>query len=100
MVTRPSIGRAALLVSGLTGVSTLLGFVRDAVIAAVYGAGPQLDAYFVALGLANIVLGLLGTSLTRASTPVLAREADGEEVCRGHRTFDVVLTPRWSASGP
>ena len=92
MVTRPSIGRAALLVSGLTGVSTLLGFVRDAVIAAVYGAGPQLDAYFVALGLANIVLGLLGTSLTRASTPVLAREADGEEVCRGHRTFDVVLT--------
>ncbi|WP_238705994.1 hypothetical protein [Serinicoccus marinus] len=99
-MTRPSIGRAALLVSGLTGVSTLLGFVRDAVIAAVYGAGPQLDAYFVALGLANIVLGLLGTSLTRASTPVLAREADGEEVCRGHRTFDVVLTPRWSASGP
>lgn len=87
-----SIGRAALLVAGLTGVSTLLGFGRDVVIAAVYGAGPQLDAYFVALGLTNILLGLFGTSLTRASTPVLAREAQGEEGCRGHRTFDVVLT--------
>lgn len=92
MAARWSIGRAAVLVAGLTGVSTLLGFVRDAVIAAVYGAGAQLDAYFVALGLSNIVLGLLGTSLTRASTPVLSREADGEEVCRGHRTFDTVLT--------
>ena len=92
MAARWSIGRAAVLVAGLTGVSTLLGFVRDAVIAAVYGAGPQLDAYFVALGLANIVLGLLGTSLTRAATPVLAREADGEDRCSGHRTFDVVLT--------
>ncbi|WP_151525563.1 murein biosynthesis integral membrane protein MurJ [Serinicoccus kebangsaanensis] len=92
MVARASIGRAAVLVAGLTGVSTLLGFARDAVIAGIYGAGPELDAYFVALGLANIVLGLLGTSLTRAATPVLSREAHGEEVCRGHRTFDVVLT--------
>lgn len=99
MAARWSIGRAAVLVAGLTGVSTLLGFVRDAVIAAVYGAGPQLDAYFVALGLANIVLGLLGTSLTRAATPVLAREADGEEVCRGHRTFDVVISTSVVAIG-
>ena len=75
MAASSSIGRAALLVAGLTGVSTLLGFGRDVVIAAVYGAGPELDAYFVALGLANILLGLFGTSLTRASTPVLAREA-------------------------
>lgn len=92
MAASSSIGRAALLVAGLTGISTLLGFGRDVVIAAVYGAGPELDAYFVALGLANILLGLFGTSLTRASTPVLAREADGEERCGGHRTFDVVLT--------
>lgn len=92
MAASSSIGRAALLVAGLTGVSTLLGFGRDVVIAAVYGAGPELDAYFVALGLANILLGLFGTSLTRASTPVLAREAKDEQRCAGHRTFDVVLT--------
>lgn len=92
MAASSSIGRAALLVAGLTGVSTLLGFGRDVVIAAVYGAGPELDAYFVALGLTNILLGLFGTSLTRASTPVLARETQGEARCRGHSTFDTVLT--------
>ena len=92
MAARWSIGRAALLVAGLTGVSMLLGFVRDAVIAAVYGAGPQLDAWFVALGLSNILLGLFGTSLTRAATPLLSREADTEQVCRGHRGWETTVT--------
>lgn len=100
MTSRWSIGRAAVLVAGLTGVSTLLGFVRDAVIAAVYGAGPQLDAYFVALGLSNILLGLLGTSLMRASTPVLAREADQEgSSCHGHRSWGTAVTSALVAMG-
>lgn len=100
MSRRWSIGRAAVLVAGLTGVSTVLGFLRDAVIAAVYGAGPQLDAYFVALGLSNILLGLLGTSLLRASTPVLAREADREGMpCRGHRSWGTAVTLALVAMG-
>lgn len=40
-------------VAGLTGVSRILGFVRDILTAAVLGAGPIADAFFVALKLPN-----------------------------------------------
>src|SRR5213595_1810869 len=40
-------------VGGLTLVSRLTGFVRDIVLAAVLGAGPIADAFFVALRLPN-----------------------------------------------
>ena len=36
-------------ISGLTGVSRLLGFVRDVTLAAFLGAGPAADAFLVAL---------------------------------------------------
>lgn len=83
MAARSGVGRAALLVAALTALSTVLGLVRDAVVAAVYGAGAQLDAWFVALGLSSILLGVLGTSLTRAVTPVVAREAAPEAAPAG-----------------
>lgn len=90
---RANISRAAVLVTGLTAVSTLLGFVRDVVIAAVFGAGAALDAYLVAQGLMNIVLGLIAYAMARAATPVTAREAAEEkEGCRGHPGFDVAIT--------
>ncbi|MBG6189496.1 putative peptidoglycan lipid II flippase [Arthrobacter sp. CAN_A212] len=92
-MTRPGIRRAALLVTGLTAVSTLFGFVRDVVIAAVFGAGAALDAYLVAQGLMNIVLGLIAYAMARAAIPVTSREA-AEEVdgCRGHPGFDTAIT--------
>lgn len=40
-------------VAGLTGVSRILGFVRDIMTAAILGAGPIGDAFFVALKLPN-----------------------------------------------
>ncbi|WP_245569464.1 murein biosynthesis integral membrane protein MurJ [Agrococcus lahaulensis] len=89
---RGGLGRAAFLVTALTAVSTLLGFVRDVVIAAVFGASASLDAYLVAQGLMNIVLALIATAMARSATPVLAREAEAEDACRGHRSFDVAIT--------
>ena len=90
---RWSISRAAVLVTGLTAVSTVLGFARDVVVAAVFGAGAALDAYFVAQGLMNIVLGLIAWAMARSVTPVTAREAAVEQDrCPGHRGFDVALT--------
>lgn len=63
------------------------------VIAAVFGAGAELDAYLVAQGLMNIVLGLIANAMARSATPVLAREAAQEERgCRGHMSFDVAIT--------
>ncbi len=79
--------------TGLTAVSTLFGFVRDVVIAAVFGAGAELDAYLVAQGLMNIVLGLIAYAMARAAIPVTSREAAEEkDGCRGHPGFNTALT--------
>src|SRR3954471_14649956 len=42
-----------LTVGGLTLVSRLTGFIRDIMLAAILGAGPVADAFFVALRLPN-----------------------------------------------
>jgi len=77
----------------LTALSTLLGFARDVVIAGVFGAGPDLDAYLVAQGLMNIVLGLAVGAMSKAVVPAVAREAATEDGrCAGHAGFDVALT--------
>ncbi|WP_026532450.1 murein biosynthesis integral membrane protein MurJ [Arthrobacter sp. H41] len=93
MARKGSVSRAAVLVTALTAISTLFGFLRDVVIAAVYGAGASLDAYLVAQGLMNIVLGLIAYAMARSVIPVTAREAAAEpDGCRGHPGFDVALT--------
>lgn len=45
--------KAMATVGGLTGVSRIAGFVRDILTAAILGAGPVADAFFVALKLPN-----------------------------------------------
>lgn len=85
-----------MLVTALTGISTVLGFARDVVIGAVFGAGPDLDAWFIAQGVMNVVLGLIAWAMARSATPVLSREAaverDRGSACGTHRSFDVTLT--------
>lgn len=46
--------KAMATVGGLTGVSRILGFVRDVMTAAILGAGPVADAFIVALKLPNL----------------------------------------------
>ncbi|HPF79132.1 MAG TPA: murein biosynthesis integral membrane protein MurJ, partial [Alphaproteobacteria bacterium] len=45
--------KAMATVAGLTGASRILGFIRDILTAAILGAGPIADAFFVALKLPN-----------------------------------------------
>ncbi len=88
-----SVTRAASLVAVLTAGSAVLGFARDVVIAAVFGAGAALDAYFVAQGLMNVVLGLVAGAMAKATVPVVARQAAAEDGrCRSHLSFNVVLS--------
>ncbi len=49
----PSLARAVVTVGGLTMISRLLGFTRDILMAAVLGAGPVADAFFIAFKLPN-----------------------------------------------
>lgn len=93
---RWSISRAAVVITALTAISTLLGFVRDVVIASVFGAGPELDAFLVAQGLMTLLLGLIATAVAKSVTPTVAREVAEERTdpgrCVGHRSFDTALT--------
>jgi putative peptidoglycan lipid II flippase len=91
--TRSGIAQAAALVTGLTAVSAVLGFIRDVVIAGVFGAGGELDAYLVAQGLMNLVLALVAGAMAKATVPVLAAETstDGDSRKAAH-TLSVVLT--------
>ena len=50
-------GGAAVLLTVLASASAVLGFGRDVVVAAVFGAGAELDAFLVAQGMMNLVLG-------------------------------------------
>ena len=74
--------RATGIVGGATFLSRILGFVRDMVIAAIFGAGLSSDAFFVAFRLPNLMRRLFAEgSLSIAFVPVFTEvlEADGRE---------------------
>src|SRR6202140_4324556 len=59
--------RGILTVGGWTMASRLLGFVRDVLIAALLGAGPVADAFFVANRLPNLFRRLFGEGAFNAA---------------------------------
>lgn len=89
---RGGVARAAAVLAALTAVSQLLGFVRDAVIAAVFGAGAEIDAFFVAQGVMNLVLALVAGAMAKAIVPPVSRAASADDVARANRTVQTALT--------
>ncbi|MEQ7127116.1 murein biosynthesis integral membrane protein MurJ [Actinopolymorpha sp. B11F2] len=86
-------GSAAALLTLLSAASALLGFGRDVVIAAVFGAGAVLDAYLVSQGLMNLILGLVAGAMAKALVPVVARATATEEAAqRANHSATVVLS--------
>jgi putative peptidoglycan lipid II flippase len=77
-----SLLRGLLTVGGLTGVSRVLGFVRDILMAAALGTGPVADAFFVAFRFPNVFRRLFAEGAFNAAfVPGFARrlEADGRD---------------------
>ncbi|HET6520143.1 MAG TPA: lipid II flippase MurJ, partial [Geminicoccaceae bacterium] len=77
--------RAVATVSGFTLVSRLTGFARDILIAALLGAGPLADAFFVAFRLPNFLRRLFGEGAFNAGfIPLFAGtlEAEGRDAAR------------------
>jgi putative peptidoglycan lipid II flippase len=77
--------KALATVSGWTLVSRVLGFVRDAVIAAMFGAGAATDAFFVAFRIPNLLRRLFAEgAFSQAFVPILAeyKNRDGEAATR------------------
>lgn len=77
-----SLFKSIATVGGWTMVSRVLGFVRDALMAAVLGAGPAAEAFVVAFRLPNLFRRLFAEgALNAAMVPIYARrmERDGRE---------------------
>ncbi|MCH8001425.1 MAG: murein biosynthesis integral membrane protein MurJ [Proteobacteria bacterium] len=69
--------RSLATVGGYTGISRVLGFVRDILIAAAVGTGPVADAFFVAFRLPNLFRRLFGEGAFNAAfVPLFARHLE------------------------
>ena len=83
-------------VGGFTAFSRLTGFARDLMIAAILGAGPLADAFFVALRLPNQFRAIFGEgAFSSAYVPTYSRVlvAEGEERAKifASRIFTLLL---------
>jgi putative peptidoglycan lipid II flippase len=90
-----SLLRSIATIGGLTAVSRVLGFVRDVLTAALLGAGPVADAFFVALRLPNLFRALFAEgAFSAAFVPLFVGtlEAEGRASARAfaERTLAVL----------
>ncbi|MET9021889.1 murein biosynthesis integral membrane protein MurJ [Actinopolymorpha sp. NPDC004070] len=90
--TRRAVVRATALLVVLTALSQVLGFARDAVMAAVFGTSSSVDAFLVAQGLMNLVLGLITGAMSRAIIPTVSRAADASDSRGARQTVRVAMT--------
>ncbi len=82
MSTHRKIARSAGVIGALTGVSRVLGFIRDLVIAAAFGTGVGAEAFVVSFKLPNLLRDLVGEGAANAAfVPVLTE-------CREKRPQD------------
>src|SRR3990170_1381691 len=85
--------RALATISGMTLISRILGFVRDAVIARLFGAGLYTDAFFVAFRIPNLLRRLFAEgAFAQAFVPVLAEYKTREGEAETRRLVDRVAT--------
>jgi putative peptidoglycan lipid II flippase len=77
--------KAAASVSGMTFLSRLTGFVRDTLLAILFGAGVAMDAFVVAFRIPNLLRRLFAEgAFSQAFVPVLGeyRSRNGDEQTR------------------
>ena len=77
--------RAFFTVGGLTGLSRVLGFARDIMIAAIVGTGAIADAFFVAFRFPNLFRRLFGEGAFNAAfVPLFAKKLEGDGKAAAH----------------
>src|SRR5258708_16185388 len=95
--------KALATVSGMTLVSRILGFVRDVLIARLFGAGLATDAFFVAFRIPNLLRRLFAEgAFSQAFVPVLSeyrtRRRDTETKLLVHRTATLLTLALFAAT--
>jgi putative peptidoglycan lipid II flippase len=88
--------KAMATVAGLTGLSRILGFIRDILTAAILGAGPIADAFFVALKLPNFFRrvtaeGAFSVSFVPLYSEKIAKDGEEEADLFASNAFAVML---------
>ncbi|HBG45523.1 MAG TPA: murein biosynthesis integral membrane protein MurJ [Deltaproteobacteria bacterium] len=91
---------AASIISAATALSRVLGYIRDAVLAYVFGAGLLADAFFMAFRISNLLRRLVGEgALTSSFIPIFteemnsrSKEATRELVSSVFTIFAIILT--------
>ena len=74
MGIQQKIAKAASIVGGATLLSRIFGFIRDMIVAQLFGAGTATDAFFVAFRIPNLLRRLVGEgSLTISFIPVYSQ---------------------------
>ncbi len=85
--------KALATVSGMTLLSRILGFVRDFVIARIFGAGMLTDAFFVAFKLPNLLRRLFAEgAFSQAFVPILGEYKNKRGEIEAKRLVDHVAT--------
>ena len=89
--------KAMATVAGLTGLSRIAGFTRDILTAAILGAGPVADAFFVALKLPNFFRrvtaeGAFSVSFVPLYSGALATEGEEKADAFASNAFAMMLT--------
>ncbi|AZK60223.1 murein biosynthesis integral membrane protein MurJ [Candidatus Desulforudis audaxviator] len=72
MLNGRRIAGAAAAVVVITVISKILGFGREAALAAVFGASGATDAYLVAMIIPSLLFGVVGTTITTVGIPLFA----------------------------
>lgn len=88
--------RAMATVAGMTLISRIFGFVRDMLTAAIMGAGPLADAFFVALKLPNFFRrisaeGAFSVSFVPLFSESLEKEGRGEAVAMARNMMGIMF---------
>lgn len=85
--------KALATVSGMTLLSRILGFIRDAVIAHIFGAGAANDAFVVAFRLPNLLRRLFAEgAFSQAFVPILSEYKNRQGADEAKRLVDHVAT--------
>src|SRR5690606_30664539 len=72
-IARMNLLKALAAIGSMTFISRVLGFVRDLLIARVFGAGAYTDAFFVAFKIPNLLRRLFAEgAFSQAFVPILA----------------------------
>ncbi|OUM93285.1 MAG: murein biosynthesis integral membrane protein MurJ [Caldibacillus debilis] len=72
----PAIVKAAGIVTAITAIGKILGFLRESIIAAFFGTSAEADVFFVASLVPTILFTALGTAIQAGIVPIYLREKE------------------------